>query len=96
MLAGLAAGVLDLGSVIVYYGLNGVRPTRILHGIAAILVGREAATNGGIATAWLGMAVHFAIAFCVAGMFYAVSCRIRALLDWPAASDLHTVLSSGW
>ena len=81
--AGLPAGALDLGFVLVLYGLRGVSPEKILHGIAAGAVGREAAVNGGLATAALGFGAHFVIALGAAAVFYAASRRLHALIEWP-------------
>mgnify|MGYP000670699452 CR=1 FL=1 len=87
-LAGLAAGALDLAYVLVFFGMKGVGPTRVLHGIAAGLIGRTHATDGGIATATLGLAIHFAIGWCVAAVFFAASRRIRILIERPIVSGL--------
>jgi len=87
-LAGLVAGALDLGYVLVFFGAKGVGPTRVLHGIAAGLIGRANATAGGLATAMLGLAVHFTIAWCVAAVFFAASLRIRILIERPIVSGL--------
>ena len=81
--AGLLAGALDLGFVLVLYGVRGVSPEKILHGIAAGAVGREAAINGGLATAALGFVAQFVIALGAAAVFYAASRRLRVLIEWP-------------
>jgi len=86
--AGIIAGILDIGYVIVFYALKGIGAMRVLHGVAAGLVGREAAIKGGIATASLGLAIHFAIAVCVAAVFYAVSRKVRLLIEQPIVSGL--------
>jgi hypothetical protein len=62
-LGGLVVGTLDILDAFVFFWMRfGVRPTRILQSIAAGLVGREAAVAGGMATAALGLALHFVIA----------------------------------
>src|SRR6185503_14804050 len=81
--AGLIAGALDILYVIIFYGVRGVPATRILQGIAAGLLGREAAGQGGLATAAPGLGLHFMIALGAAATFYAVSRRWRALLERP-------------
>jgi uncharacterized membrane protein YagU involved in acid resistance len=86
MWAGLIAGVLDIGYVIVFYGLKGVPATRILQGVAAGLIGRDAAMNGGLGTAGLGLAIHFAIAFVVAAVFVGLSRRAQWLVAHPFIS----------
>ena len=52
---GLAAGVLDITAALVVYGAFGLRPQRLLQGIAAGLLGPKS-FDGGIATAALGLA----------------------------------------
>lgn len=82
--AGLAAGVLDIGYVFVVFGLfRGANCARMLQGIAAGLIGREAAINGGVITAALGLAIHFCIAITVAAAFYALSRKLRVLIEQP-------------
>jgi hypothetical protein len=81
--AGLVAGVLDITYVIVIFGFRGVRPARILQGIAAGLLGREQALQGGAATAALGLALHFTIALGAAAVFYVASRRLRFLVEKP-------------
>ena len=82
--AGLIAGVLDIGYVLVVYGLwRGANSVKILQGIAAALIGREAAANGGFATAALGLGVHFAVALSVTAVFYALSRKISFLVEQP-------------
>lgn len=76
--------MLDIGYVLVLYGLwRGANSVRILQGIAGGLIGRDAAANGGIATALLGLAIHFAIALSVAAVFYALSRKLRVLVERP-------------
>jgi hypothetical protein len=86
--AGLIAGALDILYVIVFYGVRGVPATRILQGIAAGLLGREAAGKGGLATAALGLGLHFVIALGAAATFYAVSRRLRVLVERPVIGGL--------
>jgi hypothetical protein len=60
---GLVVGVLDLLDAFLFFGLrSGARPTAILHSIAAGVLGRDAARAGGIATAALGLFLHFLVA----------------------------------
>ena len=74
----LAVGVLDLLDAFVFFGLrSGVRPIRILHSIAAGLLGR-ASFAGGWRTATLGLALHFFIAFVIVLVFMMASRRCRA------------------
>ena len=84
--AGLIAGFLDIAAVIVFYGFRGVSATRILQGVAAGLVGRDAAAAGGAATAALGLGIHFCIALSAAAVFFALSRRFRVLARVPFVS----------
>jgi hypothetical protein len=70
--AGLACGVLDITAAFVVYGFFGLRPIRLLQGIAAGLLGPRA-LDGGLATALLGLLCHFFIAFTAASVYFAVS-----------------------
>jgi uncharacterized membrane protein YagU involved in acid resistance len=82
--AGLIAGVLDIGYVFLVYGIwRGANSLKILQGIAGALIGREAATEGGLATAALGLAIHFCIALGVTAVFYALSRKLRFLVERP-------------
>lgn len=79
----LAVGVLDILDAFIFFGLRGAPPIRILHSIAAGLLGRDAARAGGIPTALLGLGLHFFIALGVVTVFYLVSRRIPALARRP-------------
>ena len=71
--------MLDLLDAFVFFGLrSGVRPIRILHSIAAGLLGR-ASFSGGWRTATLGLALHFFIAFVIVLVFMMASRRLPAL-----------------
>jgi hypothetical protein len=85
--AGLVAGVLDISSAFILSYPKGVGPIRVLQGVAAGLVGREA-INGGLATAGLGLAIHFFIAFVVATVFYAASRKLVSLTQNAVVSGL--------
>jgi len=79
---GLTVGVLDITDAFAFFGLRGARLDRLLQGIASGLLGREAFA-GGAATVVLGAAIHFGIAFCVAGTYLAASRRYRGLARVP-------------
>jgi hypothetical protein len=85
--AGLVAGVLDISSAFILSYPKGVGPIRVLQGVAAGLVGREA-INGGLATAGLGLAIHFFIAFVVATVFYGASRKLVFLTRHAVISGL--------
>jgi uncharacterized membrane protein YagU involved in acid resistance len=70
--AGLIAGTLDITDALVFYGLRGVPPVRLLQNIASGLIGRGA-FQGGLSTAALGLLLHFAIAYSAASVYYLLS-----------------------
>jgi hypothetical protein len=72
--AGLVAGVLDIGYVLVVYGIwKDANSVKILQGgIAAALIGPKAALNGGFATA-----------LSVTAVFYALSRKLRIMVEQP-------------
>ena len=86
--ATLVAGVLDISSAFILSYPKGVGPIRVLQGVAAGLVGREAAIKNGLATAGLGLAIHFFIAFVVATVFYVASRKLVFLTRHSVISGL--------
>ena len=84
-LAGLIAGILDITSAFVIAGIKGTGSIRMLQGIASGLLGQRS-FEGGMATAGLGLAIHFLIAFTAAAVFYAASRKLSSLTE-------HAVLS---
>lgn len=85
--AGLVAGALDISSAFILAGLRGATPTRVLQFVASGLVGRQS-FQGGAATAALGLALHFVIAFGAAALFYAASRELSLLRERPIVSGL--------
>jgi uncharacterized membrane protein YagU involved in acid resistance len=84
LLGTLTVGVLDILDAFVFFGVrNGVSPVRILHSIAAGLLGREAARGGGLATAALGLVLHFFIAFVVVAVYVYASRKLPILARQP-------------
>ena len=79
--------VLDLTAAIVQFRLRGARPIRIMQSIAAGLLGREA-YQGGTATATLGVALHFLIAFTAATVYYLASRKLAFLRARPFLSGV--------
>jgi hypothetical protein len=69
---GLVCGSMDLTAALTVYGSFGLKPMRLLQGIAAGAIGPRS-YEGGIATAALGVIFHFTIAFLAACTFVAVS-----------------------
>jgi uncharacterized membrane protein YagU involved in acid resistance len=73
--AGLTCGVLDISAAFITWALKGVKPFRILQGIASGLLGARSFDLGWPAAA-LGAACHFFIAFSAATVFYAASRKL--------------------
>lgn len=77
---GALAGLLDILDAFLFFGVrSGASPVAVLHGIAAGLIGREAARGGGLATAALGLVLHFVIATLIALIYVGVSQWVGAL-----------------
>ncbi len=87
-LAWLVAGCLDISSAFAIYLSKGIALSRGLRGIAVGLVGREAALKGGMATATLGLGLHFFIMLCVVLVFFAASRYLPVLTRHPVISGI--------
>jgi len=71
LLGGLTVGIFDLLFAFTYYGLFlGAKPLRIFQSVAAGLIGRPRAVEGGVPTFILGLALHFVVATCIASVYY--------------------------
>jgi uncharacterized membrane protein YagU involved in acid resistance len=79
---GLIAGILDISSAFVLWGVKGVAPTRVLQGIASAFHG-PSSFQGGLTTASAGLAAHFLIAFTAAAVFSLAAVRLPALAEFP-------------
>ncbi len=84
---GLVVGVLDILSAFVIWWQRGVTIQRGLQGIAAGLLGAKS-YEGGMATAGLGLALHFFVAFVVVSIFYLASRKISFLTKQPLISGV--------
>jgi hypothetical protein len=80
--AGLLVGVLDISAAFITWAPQGVPPVRILQGIASGLLGPQAFKEG-MASAVLGGAIHFLIAFSAAAVFYLASGKIDFMTRRP-------------
>jgi hypothetical protein len=78
--AGFACGFLDITAALVVYGLFGLKPMRLLQGIASGLLGPKA-FSGGLATALLGLFCHFLIAFGAAAVYLVASRAVSFLVE---------------
>jgi hypothetical protein len=86
-LGGFIAGVLDISDALLFYGIRGVPPERLLQGIAAGLLGTRA-IRGGWPTAILGLILHFLIAFTATAVYYGASRRLQMLRQRPIISGI--------
>jgi uncharacterized membrane protein YagU involved in acid resistance len=85
---GLLCGILDIGAALVLsWTIARVAPTRVLQGIAEALVG-PTSSQGGWATAALGLLMHFSVAFFWAAVFALLCRRFPALLRWSVPAGL--------
>lgn len=73
---GLLCGLMDITAALVVYGLLGLRPQRLLQGIATGVLGPQS-YQGGRGTALLGLFLHFVIAYGVAAVFSGASGWMR-------------------
>ena len=83
LLGGLTVGVLDILDAFIFFGIRGVPPLRILQAVASGVLGREAAAEGGLATAALGLLLHFFIAFVIVLVFQLASRKVPLLVKYP-------------
>ena len=74
-IGGLSAGLIDLAQALVLFG------TRVPLGIAAGLIGRQAAHGGGVAVYALGIFLHFLIATSAATLYYVASRWLKFLTE---------------
>jgi uncharacterized membrane protein YagU involved in acid resistance len=74
LLAGFIAGCCDItAALIVYCTMVPLTPMRLLQGIAAGILGRQAAYAGGAKTASLGLLCHFVIALGAAAVYFTLT-----------------------
>jgi uncharacterized membrane protein YagU involved in acid resistance len=86
---GLVVGILDMLFAFTFYGLIlGAPPLRIFQSVAAGLLGRAAAYEGGVKTFVLGILLHFVVASCIATVYYFASRVLRVMIRHPIASGL--------
>jgi hypothetical protein len=86
---GLAIGILDLTFAFTFYGLIlGVKPLRIFQSVAAGVLGRPAAIEGGVRTFLLGIVLHFVVATCIAAVYYLATLVLPVLIRHAVVSGL--------
>lgn len=85
LVGGTIAGALDILFAITWAAINGRPPAWLLQTVATGLLGQSAYT-GGVPTAILGLAAHFAMSFAWAALFVGAASRVPALVAKPALS----------
>jgi hypothetical protein len=86
---GLVVGIFDLTFAFTFYGLIlGAKPLRIFQSVAAGVLGRPAAIEGGVPTFLLGILLHFVVATCIATVFYLATRVLPVLIRHPVVSGL--------
>ena len=86
-ITGLIVGAMDITSAIIITLSRGSTVTRLFQFIASGLLGPKA-FQGGTATAALGLALHFVIAFSLVAVFYAASRYLTFLTRQAVVSGL--------
>jgi len=87
--ATLVVGVLDATDGVVFLGLHGQNPIQVLQYIASSLLGPRS-FSGGLASAGLGLVLHFAISLVVATIYILASRRVAVLrTQWVLFGPLY-------
>jgi hypothetical protein len=81
-MGGLIAGAIDITYAVGFSATRGVPALRILQSVASGLLGSPA-YQGGVATAVLGLLLHFLLMMIIAAIFYFASTRLRFLIAHP-------------
>lgn len=84
---GAAGGLLDITYAISFAAWQGVPPARLLQTVASGALG-EAAFSGGLATALLGLVLHFVLSWLWAALFLAAAWRLPRMAFRPLASGI--------
>lgn len=87
VLAGLAASIVEMITVVAIQGAMGVGAMRVLQAIASGLLGASAYSGGSTAAA-LGLFLHIAISLAAGVVFALAASRWRALIEHPMASSM--------
>lgn len=87
LITGLIVGTMDITSAIIITLIRGGTITRLMQFIASGLLGK-AAFQGGMPVVWLGLALHFVIAFGLVIVFYFASRKIAFLKQQAVASGI--------
>jgi hypothetical protein len=87
LIGGAIAGACDITYAITFWAFRGVPATRVLQSVASGLLGAPA-FKGGLATAALGLVLHFFIAFLAAMIFYLAAKALPMLIRHPVISGI--------
>jgi uncharacterized membrane protein YagU involved in acid resistance len=86
---GILVGIFDLLFAFTFYGLILKVPAlRIFQSVAAGVLGRPAAIEGGLRTFFLGIVLHFIVATCIAAVYYLISVVLPLVLRYAVPSGL--------
>ena len=83
----MLCGVLDITSAIIISIASGSTPIRMLQGIAYAVLGPQS-FEWGLATAGMGLAMHFLVALTATLVFYRASRRIPAMIAHPVVAGI--------
>jgi hypothetical protein len=83
----LSCGILDITSAIIISITSGSTPVRMLQGVASAVLGPRSFELG-LATAALGLVMHFCVALTATAIFYWWSRRIPAMVEHPVVSGI--------
>ena len=83
LFGGLTVAVLDIADAFIFYAFYGATPVKILQSIAVGVLGRDAAYQGGAATAVLGAFLHCFISLSIVTVFYLAATRLPVLTRRP-------------
>jgi uncharacterized membrane protein YagU involved in acid resistance len=88
-LGGVLVGIFDLLFAFTFYGLILKAPAlRIFQSVAAGVLGRPAAIEGGLRTFFLGIVLHFVVATCIATVYYLICLVLPFVLRYAVPSGL--------
>ena len=85
LIAGFIAGTLDIIAAIISSGAD---PIRVLQFIASGAVGRDAAFAGGLPMAFLGLALHYLIAYSWTTLFFLLYPKLCLFIFSPCNRNI--------
>lgn len=86
---GLAIGILDFFDAWLFFGVyGGAGFQRVWQGVAAGVLGGEAARAGGWNTTILGISLHFVVSFGIAIVYFLAATRLTFMIRQPVITGL--------